>query len=60
MDPPARKAWLQASFIIYAGRYVESEPMFDLEAEIGGLLATRAVEALGVKPGSITSYGKGL
>ena len=61
VDPPARKA-LAAGVIHnpYAGRYVEDlEPMFDLGAEIGGLLATRTVEALGVKPGAITSYGKG-
>ena len=33
--------------------------MYDLGAEIGGLLARKVVEALGVEPGSITSYGKG-
>ena len=61
VDPPARKALVAGVFHNpYAGRYVEDlEPMFYLGAEIGGLLATRAVEALGVKPGSITSYGKG-
>ena len=61
VDPPARKALAAGVFHNpYAGRYFEDlEPMFDLGAEIGGLLAPRAVEALGVKPGSITSYGKG-
>ena len=61
VDPPARKALAAGVFYNpYAGRYVEDlEPMFDLGAEIGGLLATRAVEAIGVKPGAITSYGKG-
>ena len=61
VDPPARKALAAGVFHNpYAGRYVEDlEPMFDLGSEIGGLLATRAVEALGVKPGAITSYGKG-
>jgi len=61
VDPPARRALAAGVFHNpYAGRYVEDlEPMFDLGAEIGGLLATRAVEALEVKPGSITSYGKG-
>ena len=60
VDPPARKALAAGVFHNpYAGRYVEDlEHMFDLGAEIGGLLANRAVEALGVKPGSITSYGK--
>lgn len=33
--------------------------MYDLGAEIGGYLARKAVEALGVKPADIESYGKG-
>ena len=61
IDPPAQKALAAGVFQNpYAGIYVEDlEPMFDLGAEIGGLLATRAVEALGADPGHITSYGKG-
>ncbi len=61
IDPPARKA-LAAGVIQnpYAGRYVEDlESMYDLGAEIGGLLARRAVAALGVDPGAVQSYGKG-
>ncbi len=61
IDPPAQKALAAGVFQNpYAGRYVEDlEPMYDLGAEIGGLLARKVVEALGVEPGSITSYGKG-
>ncbi len=61
IDPPTRKA--TAAAVIknpYAGKYVEDlEPLYDLGAEIGGLLARRAVEALGVAPADIQSYGKG-
>jgi len=61
IDPPARKAIAAAAIVNpYAGKYVDDlEPMYDLGAEIGGYLARRAVEALGVKPGEIQSYGKG-
>ena len=61
VDPPARKATVAA--IIknpYAGKYVENlEPLYDLGAEIGGLLAKKAVVAMNVKPSAIVSYGKG-
>jgi hypothetical protein len=61
IEPPTRKA--TAAAVIenpYAGKYVEDlEPLYDLGAEIGGVLARKAVEALGVAPGDITSYGKG-
>ncbi len=44
----------------FAGRYTENlEPLYELGAEVSGLLATRGVEALGLEPGSVTSYGKG-
>lgn len=61
IDPPTRKATAVAVIINpYAGQYVEDlEPLYDLGAEIGGLLARRAVKALGVKPSEIQSYGKG-
>ena len=43
----------------YAGQYVEElEPLYDLGAEIGGLLAEQGVKALGVAPGEVESYGK--
>ena len=61
VDPPARKATVAA--IIknpYAGKYVENlEPLYDLGAEIGGLLAQKAVVAMDVEPAAIVSYGKG-
>lgn len=61
IDPPARKATVAA--IIknpYAGKYFENlEPLYDLGAEIGGLLAGKAVSALAVEPEEIVSYGKG-
>ena len=44
----------------YSGKYVDDlEPLYDLGAEIGGLLARRGVEILGVEPDAVESYGKG-
>ncbi|NNE62925.1 MAG: amino acid synthesis family protein [Gammaproteobacteria bacterium] len=44
----------------YAGRYIEDlEPLYDLGKEIGGLLAERGVQALGVNPDEVEAYGKG-
>jgi hypothetical protein len=61
IEPPARKA--VAAAVIHnplAGRFVEDlTPLVELGAELGGLLARRAVEALGVEPGAVQSYGKG-
>ena len=61
IDPPARKATVAA--IIknpYAGKYVENlEPLYDMGAEIGGLLAKKAVVGMDVEPAAIVSYGKG-
>lgn len=61
IDPPARKSVAAAAILNpFAGKFVENlEPMYDLGAEIGGYLARRAVEALGVKPADVQSYGKG-
>ena len=43
----------------FAGSYQEDlEPLYDLGKDISGILAERAVAALGVTPGQITSYGK--
>lgn len=61
IKPPARKA-VAAAVIAnpYAGRYVEDlTALYDLGAEVGGMLARRAVAALGVEPAAIQSYGKG-
>ena len=61
VDPPTRKATVAA--IIknpYAGKYVENlEPLYDFGAEIGGILAKKAVVTMDVEPAAIVSYGKG-
>jgi hypothetical protein len=61
IEPPTRKATAVAVIANpYASKYVEDlEPLYDLGAEIGGILARRAVAALGVEPNEIQSYGKG-
>ncbi len=61
IDPPPLKA--VAAAVIdnpFAGRFVEDlEPLYDLGAEISGLLAEKAVEALKVAGKDVESYGKG-
>ena len=61
VSPPSRK--VTAAAVIhnpYAGKYVaDLEPLYDLGAEIGGLLAERGVRALDIAPDMVTSYGKG-
>ena len=43
----------------FAGEYVEDlSPLMDIGAELGGLLGTRAVEALAIAPSEAESYGK--
>lgn len=43
----------------FAGRYVEDlSPLMDVGGELGDLLGRRAVEALGVAPDQVQSYGK--
>jgi hypothetical protein len=61
IDPPARKAVAAAAIHNpFAGKFVDNlEPLYDLGAEIAGYLARKAVEALGVKPADVQSYGKG-
>jgi len=61
IDPPVRKVTVAAVIKNpYSGKYVEDlEPLYDLGAEIGGLLAQKGVTALGVEPETIVSYGKG-
>ena len=60
VDPPTRRA--AAVAVIenpFAGRYVEDlGPLIDIGAELGGLLAARAVAALGIRPAVVESYGK--
>ena len=55
VSPPSRKVTVAAVIKNpYAGQYVENlEPLYDLGAEIGGLLAERGVQALGVEPDAV-------
>ena len=61
VNPPLRK--VAAVVVIenaYAGKYVEDlSPLIDFGAELGEVLAKRAVEALGVAPDQVKGYGKG-
>jgi len=61
ISPPVRKATVAGVISNpFAGQYVEDlTPLYDLGAEIGGLLAERGVKALGVQPDEVESYGKG-
>ncbi|QFU17720.1 amino acid synthesis family protein [Microvirga thermotolerans] len=60
IDPPTRRA--AAVAVIenpFAGRYVEDlAPLFEIGEELGGLLAERAVTALGIEGSRAESYGK--
>ena len=60
VTPPTRKA--AAIAIIenpFAGQYVQDlKPLMDIGEELGGLLAERAVKALGIPGGKAESYGK--
>jgi hypothetical protein len=60
VSPATRKA--AAVAVIknpFAGKYVEDlNPLIDIGEELGGLLAQRAVAALGIEGGKAESYGK--
>ena len=60
IDPPARKA--AAVAVIrnpFAGRYERDlSSLIEQGAELGGLLAARCLEALGIEASSVESYGK--
>ena len=60
IDPPTRKA--TAIAVIrnpFAGRYVKDvEPLTVIGAELGRLLGRKALDALGIAPGKVESYGK--
>jgi hypothetical protein len=60
ITPPTRRA--AAIAVIenpFAGRYVEDlSPLIEIGEELGGLLAARAVAALGIDGPSAQSYGK--
>lgn len=58
--PPARRALAMAVIANpYAGRYAEKlDALIDIGEELGGLLGTKCVQALGIAPGQAESYGK--
>jgi hypothetical protein len=60
VEPPARRALAIAVIANpYAGRYVEKlDELVDIGEELGGLLGTKCVQALGIRPGEAESYGK--
>lgn len=60
ITPATRKAVAVAVIANpFAGRYVEDlSLLMDVGDELGGLLGRRCVEALGIAPGQVQSYGK--
>jgi len=60
VSPPTRRAAAIAVIANpFAGRYQEDlNDLIDVGEELGGLLAERAVKALGIEGGKIESYGK--
>ncbi len=60
ISPATRKAAAIAVIANpFAGKYVEDlTPLIDIGEELGGLLAKRAVAALGIEGGKAESYGK--
>ena len=60
VSPATRKAAAVAVIANpFAGKYVEDlTPLIDIGEELGGLLAKRAIAALGIEGGKAESYGK--
>jgi hypothetical protein len=60
VNPPSRKALAMAVIENpYAGRYAESlDELIAIGEELGGLLGSRCVQALGIAPEQAQSYGK--
>lgn len=60
VSPASRKAVAVAVIANpFAGRYVDDlSVLMDIGGELGGLLAGRCVEALGIAPDQVQSYGK--
>lgn len=60
VEPPVRKALAMAVIENpYAGRYAESlDELVAIGEELGGLLGSRCVQALGIAPEQAQSYGK--
>jgi hypothetical protein len=60
IHPPARKA--AAIAVVrnpFAGRHhADLEELVELGEKLGGMLAERAIAALGIRPGDVHSYGK--
>jgi hypothetical protein len=61
VTPPTRRAAAMAVIKNpFAGRYAEDlTPLMDTGEELGGILGKMAVEALGIPPEKVESYGKG-
>src|ERR687890_687471 len=60
VEPPTRRALAMAVIANpCAGRYVENlDELVAIGEELGGLLGSKCVEALGIEPGQAQSYGK--
>src|SRR5690242_15153606 len=60
VNPPARRALAMAVIANpCAGRYVENlDELIAIGEELGGLLGSKCVEALGIQPNQAQSYGK--
>lgn len=60
IDPPVRKALAMAVIENpFAGRYVDAlDELIDIGEELGALLGSKCVQALGIAPGAAQSYGK--
>ncbi|MBI2257131.1 MAG: amino acid synthesis family protein [Proteobacteria bacterium] len=60
INPPTRRAAAVAVIANpFAGKYVEDlTPLMEIGEELGGLLAEKAVAALGIEGGKAESYGK--
>ena len=60
VEPATRKAAAVAVIANpFAGKYVEDlTELMEIGAELGGLLGSMCVEALGIEPGEAESYGK--
>jgi hypothetical protein len=60
INPPTRRAAAVAVIANpFAGKYVEDlAPLMDIGEELGGLLAEKAVAALGIDGANAESYGK--
>jgi hypothetical protein len=60
VQPPTRRALAVAVIANpYAGRYADNlDELIAIGEELGGLLGTRCVQALGIEPARAESYGK--